>query len=487
MKKSAVLTSLGLSILLVVGLFVWRPFGVPAGVTLSPQVKAASAEAEESDLVLPLPGTASRVVEATGAAGVEADAAAASSAAQGSPAKAASKALTKAKTGTLVVCIDGADAEGAIVTLQGGTGLFMGGDVVPERSQSHAVESAGYQMGRALIEDIRLSTWSIEVVEASGRMNRTYVSLNAAEPHQEVTLAFGDAVFEGTVWQEDGQPWEEFLVAVDIEPNEAPPRSLSPGVLAVPVKRPWRTWRRTDADGRYRVDGMIPGTGWYVFSAPGPLVSSPGDSRRRLAKPYGVKEGQQFIVNYGSPLGTAKLKLSVRDGTGRDVRSGGVELIARDEPAVAPGSVRYNVNPLNRDIAESGIAKFDLAPGTYGVHLRRIDGDYGVVGDIEVRAPGEVALSIDLPPAHAIHGSAVGSDGLPREGAFLLAEIGLRREPTGRVLSRTSLLTDGTFAFHTVENGEYYVTMGEGEELSSTPISITGTSPTAFEVTLFGN
>ena len=86
---------------------------MPAGVTLSPQVKAATAEAEDPDLVLPLPGTASRVVEAIGAAGAELDAAAASSPAQGSPAKAASK----AKAGTLVVCIDGADAEGAVVTL----------------------------------------------------------------------------------------------------------------------------------------------------------------------------------------------------------------------------------------------------------------------------------------------------------------------------------------------------------------------------------
>lgn len=144
-----------------------------------------------------------------------------------------------------------------------------------------------------------------------------------------------------------------------------------------------------------------------------------------MSQAFGLKPGERRVVNFGSPLGEASVRVTVTDASGRPLRDGTVTLAStQQDDRSAPDKP-----DARGSIADDGAATLKCAPGTYLVLVRGYDGNHGSLGEVDVLGPGDFAFDVSLKGGHSIHGTLVWPNGQPREDKTSKVGVALRREP----------------------------------------------------------
>ncbi|HEX6863780.1 MAG TPA: carboxypeptidase regulatory-like domain-containing protein, partial [Thermoanaerobaculia bacterium] len=193
---------------------------------------------------------------------------------------------------------------------------------------------------------------------------------------------------------------------------------------------------RTDAEGRFVLSGLKPGTAYVTAMASG--------YRSRSGQAVQIpEEGQAPPLEITLEPGTF-LEGIVRDSRGNPVPEASV-LIQRPPAGGFPTMVRTN--------EEGRYEAGDLEPGPVQVQVSRRGPS--VHAAVEIR-PGRNRLDLELGEEAEVSGRIVDSQGSPVPGASLL----LRPAPKGESLmfigeTRTVSSADGSFLFQEVADGEY--------------------------------
>ena len=370
---------------------------------------------------------------------------------------------------SLLVRVQGADPRGVAVTIGRGSGPFQGREFKADKSLTRPLVPAGSMEGQVAFSRLKRGQWSVQVLDAEGRMRRARVRFRDDELTQELLLKHGPCGVEGTVWDSNGAPWPGVTVKLTIE-HRSPA-----GVEATP----WRGWCVTNESGHYRLDGYAVGRGrMSVDTKSGSEVSTrPGG--KLMNEVFVFRREGRRTINFGSPLGTADVHLTIRDSSGRRLTNGHVQLIQRP-----PASKELYQDPKVQGLMnDRGEISFEAVPGLYGVKLSQWGAASGVIGEIDVVDSSTLQADVSLETGRSIYGSLIGADGAPLTG---VRTVRLRRGPSPGSKSVHTLESrqDGVFSFQLVEPGDYYVSTGRGDAFSSLPVSVPARAPFVVDVVL---
>lgn len=246
----------------------------------------------------------------------------------------------------------GAGLERSAVWASPGTaGLF---DADPHAKRVVCTDGAG----RAGFTDLAADTKAFWLREP-GRERLRFV-FDPERP--EVRIEFGSAALEGHVYEDDGRPAQGVqLLALQRSTGE----DASLWIAA-----------RTGWDGAYAIEGLVGGGEHTVFlwvserlrGDPGPLALAPGERRR---------------LDFGSPLGFARVTGTLRYPSGEQVESGQRLAFVGEETS------------SSWSLDEGGF-EYRLPLGSYKVHLGTPDGQelgaFELAGEqhVELTMPGLV-------------------------------------------------------------------------------------------------
>ncbi|MEM8711199.1 MAG: carboxypeptidase-like regulatory domain-containing protein, partial [Planctomycetota bacterium] len=306
----------------------------------------------------------------------------------------------------------------------------------------------------------------------SGRHWRTIVKAVEGEEPVEVALVHGECSVEGTVWAEDGTPWPDVALQLSIASQDEEGGR----------KSTWRSWTRTDERGQYLLDGYESGHGWMMVGPSDDMALDMEDPDLLMSERFAFRPAEKRVINIGSPVGMASVHLTISDASGRRFRDGWVTLMS----AGGGASSDPDLPNVRGDIAGDGTVSLRCAPGSYLVLVRGLDEMHGSIAEIDVLGPGDLSFDLSLKSGHSVHGTLVGSDGMPLKGMTDKLGVSLRREPSprSRIVVSTPLRSDGTFSMHSVKPGDYYVTSGMKEAFSHVAVTLPEGDPIAVDVAL---
>ncbi len=194
---------------------------------------------------------------------------------------------------------------------------------------------------------------------------------------------------------------------------------------------------RTDAQGRFRLDGLGTGRQFVRATARGYGAQSESSVRPGTSVEFFLSPGAAI-------LGT------VRDAEGRPVAGALVEVVAASGPGF-----RMVVRPEETDVS-GHFEVLGLDPGEYRVLARHRELAPAVSGAVSLAQGGEDQVDLVLQPGVMVTGRLVGRDQKPAGGSVTLAEVDGQSAPTMlEQSSRCAAGADGLFRLTHVPAGRH--------------------------------
>lgn len=349
---------------------------------------------------------------------------------------------------SITLVVEAPDPTGVRATLVKGTGPFMDNAPLEPGDDWLPLDRTGPRTARVTFSDLSTGSWSILVHSEVFGSRWSLAGIREETEEVEVVLRVGDAAVHGTVWDARGRPVQAAEVDLVFDGFKGPDRVV---VL-------------TDADGRYRAEGLNAGTGWISVKAP---LGSDREDRNMGMEPFALKEGEDRRIDVGSPAGSALVRVRITDAAGGAGWSGGIEAIRMDGDATGASGT----------VSDDGTCELELSPGEYVLIYWGPDGKHVSPDHLTIEGSGEIDHEIRL-PGPAIRGRLVTPEVARGEGWIRRdCKVALRVGPTKRdkIAASSQVSADGHYRFDGVPEGEYYLTVSRPFRAAAVPIQISGT------------